>query len=541
MWLLLIGVGCPPGEESGKILPPESRVDSTGTDSTGLDSAADSVDSGGCVPTAEVCDGADNDCDGAVDEEALDAAIFYEDGDEDGYGADGVTVSACEAPTGFVAQGGDCADDAPERNPGVTEICGDGIEQGCGGCAYSIADADAWIIDYEYGGHGKGAGDINGDGFDDLMFKGWNDDGQWMIQFMYGNDLKPNSEQSQIIFESPEPIWPQTLGDLNGDGRSEILLSSSYSTPSYIFSNIYSGMSIDGYDTLITDPVSVYAKYDGAVGDITGDGEKELAWLGCNYRCLIGSSGILSQNHSENTAIFRITSPFDSLGYSYNTNKDITGDGVDDVVISDYWNSIQLTNDGAVYVYAGPLLGEIDHGAWDTMWVGETEEARAGASLAVVNDLDQDGYRDIAAAAYSDVGARNAGVVYVVSGASSGALSFADAPHRILGTTINGTVGGVMSPGDLNQDGQDDLIMGSGWLDEANNYYTRKMFGFYNLTNVSSVEDSDFSIIGDDVSSAASCFTIGDINGDEIPDLWGESGISGYVMSFGYVFYGMDF
>ena len=55
---------------------------------------------------------------------------FYRDADEDTYGDDAVTVEACEAPSGYVDRGGDCADDDDARNPGVTEIC-NGLDENC--------------------------------------------------------------------------------------------------------------------------------------------------------------------------------------------------------------------------------------------------------------------------------------------------------------------------------------------------------------------------------------------------------------------------
>jgi hypothetical protein len=55
---------------------------------------------------------------------------FYRDADEDTYGDDAVTEDACEAPTGYVDRGGDCADDDDTRNPGATERC-NGLDENC--------------------------------------------------------------------------------------------------------------------------------------------------------------------------------------------------------------------------------------------------------------------------------------------------------------------------------------------------------------------------------------------------------------------------
>jgi large repetitive protein len=79
----------------------------------------------------EVCDAIDNDCEGTVDEGAADASVWYADMDGDGQGS-AATVSACEAPVGYVGTTGDCMDTDPAINSGVVEVC-DGIDQNCDG------------------------------------------------------------------------------------------------------------------------------------------------------------------------------------------------------------------------------------------------------------------------------------------------------------------------------------------------------------------------------------------------------------------------
>ncbi len=89
---------------------------------------------------AEICDGIDNDCDGAVDDEdpdgATDATLAYSDVDLDGYG--GVEIgTSCTAPVGAVRVGGDCDDVNGDLNPGAVEVC-DGVDNNCD----DLVDAD---------------------------------------------------------------------------------------------------------------------------------------------------------------------------------------------------------------------------------------------------------------------------------------------------------------------------------------------------------------------------------------------------------------
>ena len=58
----------------------------------------------------EHCDDVDDDCDGAVDEAAVDRSTWYADADADGYGNAAISQLACDQPTGYASNNTDCND-----------------------------------------------------------------------------------------------------------------------------------------------------------------------------------------------------------------------------------------------------------------------------------------------------------------------------------------------------------------------------------------------------------------------------------------------
>ncbi len=105
----------------------------------------------------EVCDGEDNDCDGDIDVGATDATTFFADADADTFGDPARTETACEAPTGYVANDEDCDDTLAIAFPGNPEVC-DGVDNDCDGeVDDNPADLGTWSGDDDGDGYGEAA------------------------------------------------------------------------------------------------------------------------------------------------------------------------------------------------------------------------------------------------------------------------------------------------------------------------------------------------------------------------------------------------
>jgi MYXO-CTERM domain-containing protein len=104
----------------------------------------------------ERCNGTDDDCDNATDENsAVDATTWYLDRDGDGYGDATSPSPACSMPTGYATLSTDCQDLDAAISPAGTEVC-NGTDDNCDGLTddTSAADAATWYVDADGDGYG---------------------------------------------------------------------------------------------------------------------------------------------------------------------------------------------------------------------------------------------------------------------------------------------------------------------------------------------------------------------------------------------------
>jgi hypothetical protein len=136
-----------PGSPLTACDPPTGYV----TDDTDCDDDAAQIYPG----ALEVCDTLDNDCDAAVDEDAVDAPTFYTDQDGDGFGDPASPVRACSKPPGTATLDTDCDDTQASIHPGAAEYC-DGIDHDCDGLTDEAGSIDATVFYADQDGDGFG-------------------------------------------------------------------------------------------------------------------------------------------------------------------------------------------------------------------------------------------------------------------------------------------------------------------------------------------------------------------------------------------------
>jgi hypothetical protein len=478
---------------------PDGPVQACDATAALVEDATDCDDSDAAVnPDAdEVCDGADNDCDGDIDiddDGVIDLTTFIADLDGDGYGDPDATTVACEASSGWVSDPGasgdtDCDDTDGDTYPGAPEICGDGVAQDCdatdpaAACdtlsgSASAADAIVTLEDLDSRALVGGV-DVTGDGIGDLVIgdqylvevdTGSEDDGYYNGYLVFPGPLSGTLDIDDAHALLSDTAWDGAgyeLGvtDVDGDAMGDLLLSDLYGEDwtgaVYLQLGPLTGdramQTADATFTTTSDIESAGSAL--AIGaDQDADGVAELligAFASDTVWVAPGdASGDVNLDEDADAVITGEDGTW--FGEALDGDADLDGDGIADLVVG-----APKEDGGTVYVFAGPVSGGLDAAdAGASMVVDLASTSGGWMGFAVQSgDFDGDGQSDLAASAPKvTTTADRAGSVYVFSGPLSGALDVSSAAASIDGASRNGYFGGQLDAHDIDEDGQDDLV-----------------------------------------------------------------------------------
>ena len=216
-----------------------------------------------------------------------------------------------------------------------------------------------------------------------------------------------------------------------------------------------------------------YAGNALASGDGNGDAVDD-ALIGAKSRGY-GSAYLMFRPNTASTfdaadAVFSGTASGDAFGSTV-LLSDLDGDGYDDVGVGAPNNDEAGTNKGRIYVWGGDAVsaapGTFSATTADFIGYGDTSDRPiAGTSLWGDNDVDGDGYGDLLVGAPdSDIGATNAGAVYLYFGPLGAGATPPDAVFASSSSTER--FGTSVSAADLDADGAAEVLVGAPQNDDG--------------------------------------------------------------------------
>ncbi|HEX7878737.1 MAG TPA: hypothetical protein VF720_04975, partial [Candidatus Eisenbacteria bacterium] len=408
-----------------------------------------------------------------------------------------------------------------------------------------------------------GGGDVDGDGYDDLVVGVPGGDSEGEVQVFRGGPL--TDARADLVLTGDESYdrfgYAVALaGDENGDGASDLVVGAIYGGSggkAYVYGlNGWRLVSPNGGEQWVTGQPAVIrwrgreltdvalstdagASWTTLVEDAGGALENEIvidapATTGdaAMVRLRIASLAISPSSTDVSDATFRIVGPHeppaaaytqqatlvgaalgDAFGVAVAGAGDLNGDGFDDIVTGANGNDAAGTSAGRVYIHFGGA--DFDTTA-DLVLSGILTGDSYGTAVDAAGDVNGDGFDDLVVGSVSHDGTFvNGGAAFVYFGGSP-MNGLAD--WTLLGTQTSESFGGfVAGAGDVNGDGYDDIVVGAPGNDVV---FTNAGAAYLYLGGSAPDAVADWIVYGAASSDGLGAVDgVGDVNRDGYADL----------------------
>jgi hypothetical protein len=380
------------------------------------------------------------------------------------------------------------------------------------------------------------AGDINGDGFSDLIVgahlydKAQSNEGAVLI--WHGSAAGPDTAVASALHSAqPESAFGyavSAVGDVDGDGYDDILVGAphydngqSEEGVALLFKGTPNGISKIASNILEADQADAgFGTSVSSAGDANGDGYGDIIIGAMHYDSGEDEEGAAFVYLGSSSGLNPVPVKLESnktgawFGCAVSHAGDLNDDGFSEIVIGAMNYSNGQPEEGALYIFPGSSNGPDVAGL--RVIESDQEDARLGNAVAAAGDLNGDGHDDFVAGAYS-VGEYDAGAIFIGYGKANSIDSLT--MECIKGIQDQAHFGwDVSGAGDVNGDGYRDAVVGSNAYDNgdgAAHIYYGSPSGITqaNVTQLYTHETGMAAAMGESVAGA------GDLNGDGYGDV----------------------
>jgi hypothetical protein len=335
----------------------------------------------------------------------------------------------------------------------------------------------------QFGSAVASAGDVNSDGYDDVIVgaRNFGGDGRAFVYLgsQSGLAMTPTWSASGGQTGMAFGVSAGSAGDVNGDGYGDVIVGANNYTNGQanegaLFLYLGSGSGLS------SSPASIIegGKANGSFGfstwggfDVNQDGFDDVVVGAPGFNSNRGAAFLYCGSRTGYYGpcwSFEPATPTAKTGGAVSLG-DFNGDGYPDVVVgAQYYDGAPSSSDdrGAVYVFFGSLFGLNPVPDWT--FVGLQPGGGAGNAVAGAGDIDADGFDELIVAAqrFDEAGLPGAGRVYLFRGTPTGLQA---TPSWFLpGTQADALFGNsVASTGRFNDDLFADIVIGARYHDPS--------------------------------------------------------------------------
>jgi len=330
-------------------------------------------------------------------------------------------------------------------------------------------------------------------------------------------------------------------GDLNGDGYDDVVVGAPFNDGNGMQSGaayvVYGGPNLSSNRSLATANATLYGdagQYAGWSVDETGamEGRDTGIVVGAPRADVNGNeSGVVYLYGASNltgevildldaNATFDGRSAGDRLGWSVAGVGDVNGDGTDDVLVGAIGSDANGNQSGTVYLVHGTVFGQFPLELADARIDGRSAGDRFGWSVAGGGDFDGDGVDDfVVGAPFDDLGTTNAGTTYVFAADESTNYTLTDADATLTGENVSDNAGRSLAVGDVSCDGTADVVVGAPFNDSSGAAYV--VTGGENVSKTVGLGGAATRFVG---------LSDGDRTGYAVGSVAGPNGTRGFVV-----------